>query len=193
MDNLINSDLFFAHEIEDGYTWTLASRLGYMLKTAEEMYGPRDKDYTILGVEFVGDNPRIWYPGNCKNIAIQLGASAMRSLEQACYQLAHECVHLLCPTGGEGATNLEEGIACYNSAYYMRTQLGQPNWQSTLPSYMKSEKLVTKIMNADKDSIKRMREQEFNISNISKSLLLMETSVITEDEASFLTSRFIRQ
>lgn len=193
MNKLINSELFFAHKTKVGYTWTLATRLGFMLREAEEMYGPRDKDYTILGVEFVGDNARIWYPGNCKNIAIQLGVSAMTSLEQACYQLAHECVHLLCPTGAASSNNLEEGLACYNSAHYMRTQLGQPNWESSLPSYIKSEKLVTKIMNSDKDSIKRMREQEFNISKISKSLLLKETSVITENEALFLTSNFFRQ
>lgn len=27
-------------------------------KKAEEMYGPRDKEYTLLGVEFVEDNPK---------------------------------------------------------------------------------------------------------------------------------------
>ena len=41
----------------NGYTWTLASRLGEMLKLAEERYGPRDAGYTILGVEFADDGP----------------------------------------------------------------------------------------------------------------------------------------
>lgn len=189
----IDPTLLFAHKIEGGYSWTLVSRLGHMLQIAEEMYGPRDKDYTILGIEFVGDNPRLWYPSNCKHVAIQLGQKAMNDNNQACYQLAHECVHLLCPTGGKGASNLEEGLATYNSAYYMETQMGQSNWRSTLPSYARAETLVRKIMEADSGSIKRMRQREFNISAISAELLLSESSAVTADEALFLASSFVRQ
>jgi hypothetical protein len=188
----LDPTLLFANKTANGYSWTLISRLGFMLKTAEEMYGPRDKDYTILGVEFVGDNPRLWYPGDCKHVAIQLGQAAMNNLDQACYQLAHECVHLLCPTGGAGASYLEEGLATYNSAYYMESQMGQTNWRATLPSYIRAETVVRKIMEADSGSIKRMRQTEFNISAISADLLLSETSAITRDEASFLVSGFVR-
>ncbi len=189
----LDPSLLFAHKTSDGYSWTLVSRLGFMLRMAEEMYGPRDKDYTILGIEFVGDNPRLWYPGNCKHVAVQLGEKAMNNLDQACYQLAHECVHLLCPTGGAGANYLEEGLATYNSAHYMKTQMAQPNWRATLPSYIRAEALVRKIMEADSGSIKRMRQTEFNISAISADLLLSETSAITKEEADFLVSGFVRQ
>ena len=41
-----------------------------MLNLAEAAYGPRDDSYTILGIEFENNAPRIWYPGNCKHIAI---------------------------------------------------------------------------------------------------------------------------
>ena len=189
----LDPSLLFAHKTETGYSWTLVSRLGFMLRTAEEMYGPRDKEYTILGVEFVGDNARLWYPGNCKNIAIQLGQTAMNDLDQACYQLAHECVHLLCPTGSAEANYLEEGLATYNSAFYMATEMGKTNWRATLPSYARAEALVRKIMEADSNSIKRMRQTEFNISAISEDLLLSETSAITDEEAKFLVSTFVRQ
>lgn len=37
-----------------GCTWTLSSRLGQMLREAEEQFGERDKSYTILGIEFNG-------------------------------------------------------------------------------------------------------------------------------------------
>ena len=188
----LDPTLLFAHKTADGYSWTLISRLGFMLQTAEKMYGPRDKDYTILGVEFVGDNPRLWYPGDCKNVAIQLGQKAMNSLDQACYQLAHECVHLLCPTGGAEASYLEEGLATYNSTYYMETEMGQSNWRATLPSYIRAEALVRKIMEADSGSIKRLRQTELNISAISANLLLRETSAVTRDEANFLVSGFVR-
>ena len=70
----IDSDLLVAQRLSDGcgYTWTLASRLGEMLHMAEELFGPRDCSYTILGIEFGPDNPRIWYPGNRRHIIIQL-------------------------------------------------------------------------------------------------------------------------
>ena len=56
----IDSDLLVAQRLSDGcgYTWTLASRLGEMLHMAEELFGPRDCSYTILGIEFGPDNPK---------------------------------------------------------------------------------------------------------------------------------------
>ncbi len=184
--------LFYALPIEGGYSWTLTTRLGEMLRIAEEMYGPRDKEYTILGIEFCGDHPQIWYPGNCQNVAIQLSTSAMTDVNQACYQLAHECVHLLCPTGTIGATNLEEGLATYNSSYYMETQMGQPTWRGTLESYRNAEELVRRMLERDGDVIKRMRLSTFNISEITAELILENTDVVSAEEAEFLASKFVR-
>ena len=52
----INSDLLVTQPLpnDNGYTWTLASLLGDMLHIAEELFGPRDLSYTILGIEFGG-------------------------------------------------------------------------------------------------------------------------------------------
>ena len=59
----INSDLLITQPMSDG-TWTLASRLGDMLHMAEELFVSRDCSYTILGIEFASDVPKIWYPRN---------------------------------------------------------------------------------------------------------------------------------
>ena len=133
----INSDLFVTQRKFNGrcYTWTLVSRLSNMLHMAEELFGPRDLSYTILGIEFGPDNPRLWYPGNRRHIIIQLGLSAARNMSQACYQMAHETVHLLAPSGGQNANNFEEGVACYFAAYYMKGQLNEPYWSPGIPSY----------------------------------------------------------
>ena len=72
----INNDLLVTQCLPNGYTWTLASRLEDMIYMAEELFGPRDQSYTMLGIEFVADGPRIWYPGDRKHIIIQLGPSA---------------------------------------------------------------------------------------------------------------------
>ena len=55
------------------FTWTLVSRFGEMIRDVEALFGPRDRDYTLLGIEFSGTIPQIWFPGNCQHIAIQLG------------------------------------------------------------------------------------------------------------------------
>ena len=49
----IERNLLFAERLSEGcgYTWTLASRLGDMLHMAEELFGPRDPSYTVLGIE----------------------------------------------------------------------------------------------------------------------------------------------
>ncbi len=192
MQPKLDAALFFAYETLDGYSLTLVSRLGEMLRLAEEMYGRRDNEYTILGIEFSSDGPKICYPGNCKNVAIQLGRSAMTDNDQACYQLAHECIHLLSPNGKNGASNLEEGLATYNSAYYMKNEMRQANWQASLPSYVKVEKLVRKIMDADPQAIKRMRQSELTISKITAELLQKESQVLNADEAKFLADKFVR-
>ena len=83
-----------------GYTWTLPSRLGRILREVEELYGLRDSSWTVLGIEFGPRNPHLWYPSSGKNIVIQLGMSAIDHAGLARYQLAHECVHLLAPNGG---------------------------------------------------------------------------------------------
>ena len=49
-----------------------------------------------------------------------LSLSAATNILQACYQMAHETVHLLAPSGGRNANNFEEGVACYFAAYYMK-------------------------------------------------------------------------
>lgn len=74
----IATELIVAQRLptNDGYTWTLASRLGHMLQRAEELYGLRDTSYTILGIEFTDGNPQSWWPGNRRNIVIQLSTGA---------------------------------------------------------------------------------------------------------------------
>jgi hypothetical protein len=113
----IEIDLLYARPLPDstGWTWTLASRLGHILSTAEGLFGPRDHTYTILGVEFGGGNPQIWYPGSCRNIVIQITPECATDMSRACYQMAHEVIHLLSPSGGNNANNFEEGLATYFS------------------------------------------------------------------------------
>jgi hypothetical protein len=107
---------FISHPFPGGGTFTLTTYLGRFLREAEELAGPRDPSWTILGVEFFGDEregavPQIWYPGNCGHIAIRLTRDVAKNKGRAIFQLAHEVAHLISPSGRKQALNLEEGFA----------------------------------------------------------------------------------
>jgi hypothetical protein len=44
-------------------------------------------------------------------------------MPRACFQLAHEVVHLLSPKVGQKANNFEEGLACFFAKYYMSPRI----------------------------------------------------------------------
>ncbi len=92
--------------------WTLTTMLGELLHIAEGRYGTRNREWTILGVEFE-DKPRpcVWFPGSRQHVAVSLTFGAKNCPAEASFQLAHEVVHLLDPTGGGTASLLAEGVA----------------------------------------------------------------------------------
>lgn len=191
----VNSELLVTQRLSDGsgYTWTLASRLGEMLQMAEELFGQQDSSYTILGVEFIVGIPQIWYPGNCKHIIIQLDQDAATNMLQACYQIAHETVHLLSPTGGNNANNFEEGVACYFAAYYMENRLNAFNWEPTLQSYKQALALIAPRLDEDIYCVRRLRERQPSFSEISRKQIIAEFPNLTSDNVDFLIKEFDRK
>ncbi len=191
----VNSELLVTQRLSDGsgYTWTLASRLGEMLQMAEGLFGQRDSSYTILGVEFIVGIPQIWYPGNCKHIIIQLNQNAATNMLQACYQMAHETVHLLSPTGGNHANNFEEGVACYFAAYYLKNKLNAPNWEPTLQSYKQALALIAPRLDEDIYCVRRLRERQSSFSKISREQISTEFPNLTLDDVDFLIKKFDRE
>src|SRR5438552_2311981 len=60
---------FCCDPIPGGWTYTLTQRLGNLLFEAEERYGRRDREWTLLGIEFGGLRPCLWYPCDRKHIS----------------------------------------------------------------------------------------------------------------------------
>lgn len=175
-----------------GYTWTFASLLGGMLRITEELFGQRDHSYTILGIEIGPDIPKIWYPGNRKDIIIQLDSSAATDMYQACYQLAHETIHLLAPSGGQNANNFEEGVACYFADLYMKEVLKNPYLPPSLPSYRTAFELVKPLLDADRYCVRRLRDQQPSFSKMSGEQISTAFPSLTLKDVDFLTKRFNR-
>lgn len=133
------------------FSWTLASRLGHILKFTQDRYGPRDRNWTLLGVEFTsGENPQVWYPSfgaGFFNVVVQLTQSSATDEKRALFQLSHEVVHLLSPAGpGARASVLEEGLATYNSLEYLNAN-GIPTGRDYInaPRYEKAFLAVERL------------------------------------------------
>jgi hypothetical protein len=178
--------------IEGGYAWTLASRLGDMLRLAKEMFGPRNLDYTLLGIEFINGIPQVWYPGDCKDIVIQLDLQALGSMSYACYQLAHEAVHLLSPNGGGCTNNFEEGLATYFAGFYMREEMQEPSWHPTEKSYKKAVAAIEPFLLSVPDGVRKLREEEPNIYLFTADQLRRMFPKMSLEDSQFLAEKFQR-
>lgn len=133
---MIETSTLLAEPIPNGYSWTLASRLGQMLECAEKYFGARAKKWTLLGIEFTRGGPSLWFPGHPRrcDIIIQLGVRAATDHEFGCWQLAHEVLHVLSPVELGAATVLEEGLATFFQYLYLETHLGgDTDWLSQFP------------------------------------------------------------
>jgi hypothetical protein len=179
-----------ASKISNGYSWTLTTRLGDMLNLAQAAYGARDNSYTILGIEFENDAPQIWYPGNCKHIAIQLTPDTTIDQIKGCYQLAHECIHLLSPSGGCIANVLEEGLATYFAHQYVEKEFDFVI-QPTIQSYEIARQLVNKLLKIDADAINKIRQNQFTISKITAENILEVVPQFNRGDAQILEQLFV--
>ena len=183
----------------DGYTWTLASQLGKMLCLAEERFGKRDRSYTILGVEFIDDIPQCGDPGNCGNVVIQLGIRCLREPDRACFQLAHEAIHLLAPSGGRNANVLEEGLAAHFQSWYMANHYPS-DWSRTglncsafeRQSYARAKGLVDGLLGLDPQIIRSVRELEPMLSKVTSEMITGSCPEVSKETADALTCRFVR-
>lgn len=182
-----------------GYTWTLASMLGLMLRHAEARFGPRDLTYTVLGVEFAGEKPQCWYPGNCKHIVIQIGKACLTEPDRACFQLAHEAVHLLSPTDTRNSNVLEEGLAAHFQVWFMQYQYPS-NWQRSgtdwsrfeCRSYVEAKEAVERLLAVDTDAVKKLRAIEPTISRITPNLIRRLYPALPQETTDILGSKFSR-
>ena len=175
----------------DVYKSKLVSRLIDMVHIAKKLFGPRDLSYTIADIEFMTDVPRIRYPENY-HIIIRLTQSAATNMSRACYQMAHETVHLLAPTGCNDSTIFEEGIACYFAADYMKEQFNEPCWSPGIPSYERALAVIKPRLDEDIYCIRRLREHHPSFQDITKEEISKEFPKLTSEDVDFLMSKFAR-
>lgn len=169
---------------------TLASRFCGLLMAAETHFGERDRTYTFVGVDFASDGPYIWYPGAAKYVAIRLSLNGLKVPMAAYFEIAHEAIHLLSPSGGRSPNALEEGLAGYFARQYM-SQLYGTEWPpSDFPRYAQAEGLVEDLLKIDPEAIKKLRERQPAMHKIGSDLILSLYPEVGEDTAQRLAARF---
>ena len=201
----INSNLLISKPLpNDQWTYTLISRFSDMLYLAEDLFGPRDLSYTPLGIELVYNGPRIRFVGdhkeNRKHIIIRLNLNVATDMLRACYQLAHETVHLLAPEGvriqGGITNNLEEGVATYFSTYYMEKKMNEAldYWKPTdrEQSYKDVLAKVTPLFKKDKYCIRKLRSVQPEFTKMTEEQIHRAFPDLSAEDVKFLLSKFNR-
>lgn len=162
------SSTIISNKISSGYSWTLTTKLGHMIKDAEALFGTRDPNFTILGIEFWDEGfPNIWYPGECNHIAIRLTKNCLLDFNEGVFQLAHEVVHCIGPGGGFLPVNvLEEGMATYFSVNYTKKSGHGDYSQINDMKYKRALDLFTELYKIDSQIINKTRKYQSTISLI---------------------------
>ena len=152
------------------YQLTLARYTSKFITDIEFLFGPRDTSFTFVGIEMDATPqaiPRNWFPYSgapvgesvmqTRHVLIRLTGEAPINPEYACWQLAHECVHLLDPwhidAEGQPLNFLEEGIA----AWYQDMRC--PKYHNIDAPYVEAKSLVEPYMPALGNAVKHIRTQ----------------------------------
>lgn len=184
------TSIFKSNKISNGHSWTITSKLGAILRDAEEKYGKRDESYTILGIEFTNQStPKIWYPENNKQIIIQITLACEDNINKAVFQVAHEVIHCLSPTGIKNANVLEEGLATLFSIDYT-LQNNHGTWFPEITEYSNALNFMRELISIDPDIIRKIRKIQPTLSMIDKDLILKTNVNVPLSLAESLTIRF---
>ncbi|MET4066814.1 hypothetical protein ABID58_001597 [Bradyrhizobium sp. S3.2.6] len=194
----VASPLFTSVPIPAGATWTLTTLTGLMLDEAETLYGRRDMDWTLLGVEFYesATKPQISFPGSRKHVVIRLTSDTANDYDHAVWQLAQEIVHLLAPVGYGEANNLEEGLATHFAINTVHHN-DKTRWQSfcsgmrdPVCAYAQPLADCEALLQLDSDIIKKLRRSQSYLSRVTAGQILQLAPACDPLLAARLTSNF---
>lgn len=165
---------FAGVQIPGGYSWTITSAFGELLQVAEQRYGSRDRSWTPIGIEFHGDRPMVWYPrahDGRRQISIILSNNARLNITSALYELAHEVIHVLSPTGGRDAPVIEEGLA---TKFALEVSALNPPAAVLPPGspYAPALAAVEQLLAHEADAIRQLRRREPEFRSMTAEIIL---------------------
>jgi hypothetical protein len=191
-------------EIELQEQLTAANAMaGDLIPLAERLFGPMRSSWKYVGVIFRDHPPHLYYGPDTTTVQISLSLRAVNDEFQRDFQLAHEICHLLypsvnpkCPAKPE--TNLiNEGISTYFSIIVVAAFHGEDAARNALesletnsPRYFFAFQQVSDLMSKDRDAIKKIRDIQPMINNLSKVDLFASGLTLTDETISALLAVF---
>ena len=161
-----------------------------LLQKAETLYGKRNTDFIIDGVEITTSNqPDIHFPYYDNHVIIRITEICRNDIDFATFQIAHEVIHCLCPNSPKIVTYLEEGLA----VHFQLECTNNIRLNSDAYKYRKAVKLLENLLVYDNDTIRKSRIIEPNISKITGDILLSICPQIDKYLVSSLTALFYDQ
>ena len=181
-------------QYEGGYN--ISSRLCDMLDLAEKLFGPRDPSYSVSHIKTGHQIPRIMFSNeNSTNIYIRILTDPAKNMSRACYQLAHETVHLLAPIRGV-ANNFEEGVATYFATYYMEEKMNEYDyWYPTEEeiSYREVLARVKPTLDDNPYCIRELRSKKPNFLDMSRDdVYEVFKNHLNIEDVDWLLQKFVR-
>lgn len=181
-------DCMFTRDAGSSHMVTLAEYTSYYLSELERLFGPRDKSFTLVGIDICmtqGSCPHPYYPltGKNKHVIIRLAPNADTDLIIARWQLAHECLHLLDPTivkvDGR-ATYLEEGLA----TWFQNTFVPEVAFREGQRA--EAEAAILPHIKVLPDAVRKIRSGGVRIIDIQSAMLREHCPDISEEAAQWL-------
>jgi hypothetical protein len=187
----IDSQIVKADDSMHYFERSLTTRFGQMLTMAQEIYGSRVMDITILGFDFIEEGPVTSFLGSpdLNLLMLHLPISKIQDYNNCLYMLAHETIHCLSMQNGIPVTRLEEGLATLFAKNYMN-RIGKGNdCKSSDDTYNRAHEDVEELLKIDPDIIKKARKKLPCISLI-KGCLLYSINPKVEEVAMRLCTPF---
>lgn len=155
---------------------TLTRAIGWFIEELERRYGPRDRSWTFIGIEFHDGSPMCApLPDSQRQIAIKLSKAAADDPKAAIRELAHEAVHLLSPAAAK-APMIEEGVAVAFAK----------EMTDSLPTdgvYPEALALYEQLVAIDRDAIRILRQCQPSFRAMDERLLMSTIPGVTYDLA----------
>lgn len=160
--------------------------IGFLLQ-AERLYGSRDANWRLEGIQVHDLGPRLWFPVVGENrIEIEVSPSATDDPDIAAFQIAHEVIHLLAPIQAEvgaefmPASALEEGLAVHFSLCAPRYSSAAKAIQleTTLPdTYRAALALYRSLEGICPDAVRHLRSIRPNFFDMDEVFLQTELTI----------------
>lgn len=192
---LIDNFTIYGRVRPDGYVdEKILSDVMSISADIESRFGLAVTDWVLGGVIFdAKDNqPCLFYPSGRQGVVlIQLVGPALSNVDFARFQLSHELVHAINPSGLNGANVFEEGMAAWYQQCYS-TKVLKGRVQLGGEAYKSARQLFNKFIKKSKvkNPVIKVRSIEPNLYKVTHDVFVNAGIILPSDIETLLLTKF---